>query len=173
MSASTRAGYSLLILGAVIAAGIATPARAQQPNGFPVTNVNLRAGPGTYYPVLLVVPTGEPIRFSAACRTTLGATVFANYRGWMRSIYLSGWYRGDYYLLRDYAPRLGYRSSPSISARYWDSYYRDRPFYGDRGKWGGSGDGEAGPTGLRSTAGLRRMATGSGSRDNMSGCRRT
>ena len=35
--------------------------------------------------------------------------IFQGNRGWMRSIYLQGWYSGYYYSLRDYAPRLGYR----------------------------------------------------------------
>jgi hypothetical protein len=56
----------------------------------------------------------------------------------MRSIYLEGWYRGYYYSLRDYAPRLGYAVVSFDLGRYWDSYYRDRPFYRERGKWGGS-----------------------------------
>jgi uncharacterized protein YraI len=123
--------------------GVAThsPASAQQvrPNGYPVTNVNLRAGPGTYYPALLVVPARAPI----SIRGCLGdyawcEVIFQGNRGWMRSIYLQGWYRGHYYSLGDYAPRLGYAVVSFDVGRYWDANYRDRPFYRDRGKWGGS-----------------------------------
>jgi len=119
-----------------------TPVEAQpaRPNGYPVTNVNLRAGPGTYYPALLVVPARAPISILGCLGDyTWCDVIFQGNRGWMRSIYLQGWYRGYYYSLRDYAPRLGYRVVSFDIGPYWDSYYRDRPFYGERGKWGGSG----------------------------------
>ena len=49
------------LLAALFAALFLTlmPANAAtvRPNGYPVTNVNLRAGPGTYYPVIVVVPS--------------------------------------------------------------------------------------------------------------------
>jgi uncharacterized protein YraI len=118
-----------------------SPAFAQvaRPNGYPITNVNLRAGPGTYYPVIVVVPSRAPISILGCLGDyTWCDVVFQGSRGWMRSIYLEGWYRGYYYSLRDYAPRLGYAVVSFDLGRYWDSYYRDRPFYRERGKWGGS-----------------------------------
>jgi hypothetical protein len=43
---------------ALTVAVLATPAAAQEePNGYPVADMNLRAGPGTEYPVLVTVPT--------------------------------------------------------------------------------------------------------------------
>ncbi len=129
---SLRIFVSCLILGA----GFASSAAAQEPNGYPITDVNLRAGPGTEYPVILTVPADAPI-------TILGClpdyswcdSVFENYRGWMSAVYLSGYSEGDYYLLRDYAPDLGYQRVTFNIDAYWDSYYRDEPFYGDRGRW--------------------------------------
>jgi uncharacterized protein YraI len=117
-----------------------SPATAQpvRPNGYPVTNVNLRAGPGTYYPALLVVPSRAPISILGCLGDyTWCDVVFQGNRGWMRSIYLQGWYRGYYYALRDYAPRLGYRVVSFDLRPYWDANYRGRPFYGDRDRWGG------------------------------------
>ena len=50
---------------AIVTAAVVTvepvPAQVPRPNGYPVTNVNLRAGPGTDHPVLLVVPSRVPI----------------------------------------------------------------------------------------------------------------
>jgi uncharacterized protein YraI len=113
-------------------------AQAPRPNGYPVTNVNLRAGPGTYYPALLVVPSRAPISILGCLGDyTWCDVIFQGNRGWMRSIYLQGWYQGYYYSLRDYAPRLGYRVVSFDLGGYWDANYRGRPFYGDRGKWGG------------------------------------
>jgi len=128
-------------VGLLTVVALQSPASAQpvRPNGYPVTNVNLRAGPGTYYPALLVVPARAPISIRGCLGDyTWCDVIFQGNRGWMRSIYLQGWYRGNYYSLRDYAPRLGYAVVSFDLGRYWDSYYRDRPFYRDRGRWGGS-----------------------------------
>jgi uncharacterized protein YraI len=86
------------------------PAQAAAPNGYPITNVNLRAGPGTDYPVIVTVQGRAPIAI-LGCLADYGwcDVIFQNARGWMRSIYLAGFYQGYYYPLRDYAPRLGYR----------------------------------------------------------------
>jgi uncharacterized protein YraI len=125
-------------IGAMQSPVEAQPAR---PNGYPVTNVNLRAGPGTYYPAILVVPARAPISILGCLGDYTWCDVFfQGNRGWMRSIYLQGWYRGYYYSLRDYAPRLGYRVVSFDIGPYWDSNYRERPFYGERRRWGGSGE---------------------------------
>lgn len=129
---SLRIFVSCLILGA----GFASSAAAQEPNGYPITDVNLRAGPGTEYPVILTVPADAPITILGCLPDyTWCDSVFENYRGWMSAVYLSGYSEGDYYLLRDYAPDLGYQRVTFNIDAYWDSYYRDEPFYGDRGRW--------------------------------------
>src|SRR5665811_1641045 len=131
---SLRIVVSSLILGA----GLASSAAAQQPNGYPITDVNLRAGPGTEYPVILTVPADAAITILGCVPDyTWCDSVFQDRRGWMRSIYLSGYSEGDYYLLRDYAPDRGYQRVTFNIDAYWDSYYRDEPFYGDRGRWAG------------------------------------
>ncbi|MGH6735683.1 MAG: DUF6600 domain-containing protein [Methyloceanibacter sp.] len=126
----------------VVAAGfLATPVIAQEPNGFPITNVNLRAGPGTQYPVIVTVPAEAPITILGCLPDyTWCDTVFHDSRGWMSSIYLSGYYEGSYYSLGDYAPRLGYQTVTFDVEAYWDAYYRDEPFYGERTRWGGPRD---------------------------------
>ena len=126
----------LAALAVAVLAGWVTPASAQKPNGYPVTNVNLRAGPGTDYPVLVTVPARSPIAI-LGCLPDYGwcDSVFQGNRGWMRSIYLSGWYQGNYYALRDYAPRMGYRTVTFDIEGYWGKNYRNRPFYGERTRW--------------------------------------
>jgi len=112
------------------------PAVAQQPNGYPITNVNLRAGPGTEYPVIVTVPGRAPISILGCLPDYSWCdSLFQGNRGWMRSIYLSGYYQGNYYSLGDYAPRLGYRTVSFDIDGYWASNYRDRPFYGERTRW--------------------------------------
>ncbi|HEV7464341.1 MAG TPA: DUF6600 domain-containing protein [Methyloceanibacter sp.] len=114
------------------------PAQAAPPNGYPVTNVNLRAGPGTDYPVIVTVLARAPISILGCLADYAWCdTIFEGNRGWMRSIYLSGYYQGYYYSLRDYAPRLSYRTVSFDINGYWNTNYRDRPFYGERARWTG------------------------------------
>jgi uncharacterized protein YraI len=114
-------------------------AAAPRPNGYPVTNVNLRAGPGTNYPVIVVVPARSWVSIQGCQADYAWCEVISEgNRGWMRSIYLQGWYQGHYYSLRDYAPRLGYPVVAFDIEPYWQSHYRDRPFYGERARWGGN-----------------------------------
>ncbi|MGK2922523.1 MAG: SH3 domain-containing protein, partial [Methyloceanibacter sp.] len=122
-----------LARGLLLLALLATPALAQEePNGYPITNVNLRAGPGTEYPVLVTVPTDAPVTILGCLEDyTWCDTIFEDQRGWMRSIYLAGYYDGEYYLLSDYAPDLGYQTVTFDVAAYWDAYYQDEPFYND------------------------------------------
>src|SRR5262245_1336703 len=135
-------GKALIALVALLAASLMTPSPAKaaaQPNGYPVTNVNLRAGPGTYYPVIVVVPARSWISIRGCLADYAWCEVIsAGNRGWMRSIYLQGWYQNHYYSLRDYAPRLGYPVVAFDVEPYWDQHYRDRPFYSERARWGGA-----------------------------------
>jgi len=138
-SSLRRLAFAMAVATISAAVAFVAPAQAQapRPNGYPVTNVNLRAGPGTYYPALLVVPSHAPIAILGCLGDYTWCDVFfQGNRGWMRSIYLQGWYSGYYYSLRDYAPRLGYRVVSFDLGPYWDANYRGRPFYADRDRWG-------------------------------------
>jgi len=133
------------VLSAIVLAILlpAPASAAARPNGYPITNVNLRAGPSTGYPVIVTVPTHAPISIRGCLGDyTWCDVIFEGNRGWMRSIYLKGWYQGYYYSLGDYAPRLGYPVVTFEIASYWDDYYRDRPFYTERAKWGARYGGE-------------------------------
>ena len=135
-----RASITAISLIAAISVIFVAPAHAAppRPNGYPVTNVNLRAGPSTDFPVIVTVPGRAPISI-LGCLADYGwcDVFFQGNRGWMRSIYLAGWYQGYYYPLRDYAPQLRYPVVSFDIRAYWDAYYRSRPFYTDRARWGG------------------------------------
>src|SRR5215210_9138648 len=93
------------LMASVAAVAVPSTGLAARPNGYPVTNVNLRAGPGTDYPVIVTVPARAPISILGCLADYAWCdSIFEGNRGWMRSIYLSGYYQGSYYLLRDYAP---------------------------------------------------------------------
>ena len=112
------------------------PAHAQDPNAYLLTNVNLRAGPGTEYPVIITVPNRAQIEIRGCLEDYRWCDiVFEDQRGWMRSIYLSYWYNEYYYPLGDYAPQLDLQIVSFDVDAYWGEYYQDRPFYAERARW--------------------------------------
>ncbi len=126
--------FAFSIVASPLQSAEAAPPR---PNGYPITNVNLRAGPGIDFPVVETVPNRAWISILGCLPDYRWCDVFFDgNRGWMRAIYLAGWYEGYYYPLRDYAPQLGYPVVSFDIEAYWDAYYRRRPFYAERARWG-------------------------------------
>ena len=122
-SSLRRLAVALAVANVSATVAFVAPAQAQapRPNGYPVTNVNLRAGPGTYYPALLVVPARAPIAILGCLGDYTWCDVFfQGNRGWMRSIYLQGWYQRLLLL----APRL------RAAARLPRGFFRSRPLLG-------------------------------------------
>lgn len=81
---------------AVLAATIIGAGAAAAAPGHAVATVNLRAGPGTGYPVIAVVGAGDPAVIHG-CRTDgRWCEVSADgHRGWAAGRYLKAAYRGD------------------------------------------------------------------------------
>ena len=124
----------IIVAGAALA--LSMPVQAQEPNAYPITNVNLRAGPGTEYPIIFTVATEAPITILGCLADyTWCDTVFEDHRGWMSAVYLAGYYEGQYYYLKDWAPDLDYQVVTFNVGTYWDTYYRDQPFYAQRTRW--------------------------------------
>jgi uncharacterized protein YraI len=126
-----------LHLAAAAAVGLlalsATPSFAAVFSGYTTANVNQRSGPSTAYPPITVIPAGASITIYGClsddswCDISWGAN-----RGWMSSAYLQVSYQSHRYPVR------GYSGIPFITfnfGNYWDSYYRNRPFFSQRGKW--------------------------------------
>ncbi|MGH6865526.1 MAG: DUF6600 domain-containing protein [Methyloceanibacter sp.] len=139
----------VVVAAAVIAVAVLgvsfKSAHAQEPNAYPVTDVNLRAGPGTEYPIILTVSYQEPITIVGCLADhTWCDTVYQDQRGWMSAVYLAGLYEGEYYPLRDYAPSMGFEVVTFDVDAYWGEYYSDRPFYQERSRWAGGGYGGEG-----------------------------
>ena len=74
------------ILKALAVAGLcAVPAVASAAtNGFATANVNMRSGPSTRYPAVVVIPVGAPIVINGCLNTVNWCDVtFARGRGWV------------------------------------------------------------------------------------------
>ncbi|HET7714588.1 MAG TPA: SH3 domain-containing protein [Bauldia sp.] len=99
-----------------LAAGLLTAAAAEA--AYTTGAVNLRAGPGTRYPVITTAPPGAFVRV----RNCGGSWCKVNYRGiagWMSASYISD--GGPRYY---YPPRYIYRPPPPPPV-----YYYPRPYY--------------------------------------------
>ena len=121
-----------LLTGFIALVGVSAFAGAAQAAtpSYPTANVNLRAGPGTNYPILLTVPNASAI-------TTHGCLEGYNWcdvswgteRGWMSASYIHITYQGQRRVLTPaIAPVLGI-SVVVYNRTYWDRYYYGRPWY--------------------------------------------
>ena len=83
----------LFLLPSVFAAS-AAEAQAERPNAYVTTNVNHRAGPGTQYPVLGIVPARSYVTIHGCLSAIDWCDVtYRNGRGWMAATYLSAYYQ--------------------------------------------------------------------------------
>lgn len=122
-----------------IAAGVgvltlaATPAFAAAVSGFVTANVNERSGPSTSYPPITVIPAGSPITIYGCLSDDSWCDISWNQnRGWMSANYLQVNYQSRRIPIRSYS------GIPFITfnfGSYWDSHYRNRPFFNQRSKW--------------------------------------
>lgn len=139
-----------LLAAAVLAGAVAAPAGTANASERAVatTDVNLRAGPSTEYPVVDVLVAGERLRVFGCLQTRSWCDVrFRGQRGWISSNYiaLTG---GNYSGRQDFDPY----SSPVITFSvdsYWGDHYRSRNFYGDRDRFRGHRDRDRGHRGDR------------------------
>lgn len=124
------------ILAATVCAGaLATPSLAAAADGFSTGNVNMRAGPGTQYPVITTVYAGTPVEVIGCLSDWSWCDIaWGGARGWVSANYLQLGYEDRRVYVADYGPRIGL---PVIgfSFGYWDDHYRGRPWYRDRDRW--------------------------------------
>ena len=122
-------------LGAILlAAAFAIPGIAQAATAIATTNVNLRAGPDTGYPVVFVVSSGEQVEVFGCLETADWCDVVVDgSRGWIAASYLAYLENGRQY---DYAPRrVGAPVVTFAFGSYWDDHYRGRGFYRERDRY--------------------------------------
>ena len=132
---AAMAGAALAAAALVFTAG---QGQAQSTAGVAAASVNLnhRAGPGTQFPVLQVVPAGGQV-------TLYGCTggfawcdgVHRGTRGWLSATYLRVWYQGQYITLAQYANLVSFPVVAFNLEAYWGRYYPNQPFYPDRAQW--------------------------------------
>ncbi|MBS9477125.1 SH3 domain-containing protein [Ancylobacter radicis] len=122
------AAFMLLALGG--------SAFAQQ-RGFVTTDVNLRAGPSTSYPVVVVLEGGTPLGIFGCLDDYSWCDVdWRGARGWVAARYLEYDYRGRRVEFEEYAPTIGVPIVAFSFGDYWGRYYRGRSWYSNNDRWG-------------------------------------
>ncbi len=124
-----------------IAAGfislLAAPTVAFAQDAIVTTDLNMRAGPSTSFPVVDVVPGSTPVDIHGCVAGYSWCDVSADgNRGWVYSGYLSYAARGSYVPLVEYVSEIDVPIISFSVGSYWDTYYRGRPWYGERSRWG-------------------------------------
>jgi uncharacterized protein YraI len=123
-----RSLTALLALIAAVAA-VPRPAAAQQIAYAVPGTTNVRAGPGTQYPVITQVYGGERVDVYGCLSDYSWCDIFAHgIRGWMYAPRLQFVYGGSYVRVPEYYRYFG---APIIrfDFGYWDRWYSDYPWY--------------------------------------------
>lgn len=117
---------------------LAAPVAAFASEGYVVDNVNLRAGPDQSYPLVDQMPAGTAIDVQGCTEGWEWCDVINEgdgARGWIAGNYIQYQYQDQQVFVSDYGAQIGIPIVAFSVGTYWDRYYRNRPFYGDRGRW--------------------------------------
>ena len=141
----------LMLLSAVPLALAPVTAHAAT-RGATIANVNLRAGPGTWYPVVITMPPSAALTIYGCIDSGPWCDVsWAGARGWVSSNYIGIRYQGqDVTLSPAIIPMIGL-TVVAFNQAYWNNHYASQPWHGNwntyyrRGAaYGGPGYGGAG-----------------------------
>ncbi len=124
-------------LAAALTAFLALPALAQAASGFATANVNMRSGPSTAYPAVVVIPVGARLQIYGCLSYDSWCDVsFAGGRGWVSGRYIQAIYNNNrVYVERNYYQGLGIPIITFDIDDYWGRNYRQREFYRERDVW--------------------------------------
>lgn len=125
--------------GMLVAAILAiAPAAAIAAEGMATADVNMRAGPGTRFPVVDLVPDGAHIDIHGCLKGDAWCDVSWNGdRGWVSAQYLDYFYNNNFVYLPDYVDIIDIPVVPFELDTYWSDYYSGRPWYHRRAYWNG------------------------------------
>jgi uncharacterized protein YraI len=126
----------LAILAAAAALAFAAAPASAYTTAFPASAINMRTGPDTDYPAVIVVPAGAPVTVLGCiggwhwCDVTYGP-----YRGWVAGAYLRATWQQQPMPFYHAAPRYNVPIIAFHFGSYWDMHYRARPWYRHRDRW--------------------------------------
>jgi len=121
-----------------VAAGMAFAASGvrAQTEAYTSEPVDLFAGPSDAYPVVSELGPNVPVTVMGCVSDYSWCDVaLPGLRGWIYAGYLTYPYQGAYVPLTRYGAAVGLPIVTFSVGAYWGSFYRDRPWYGDRDRW--------------------------------------
>jgi uncharacterized protein YraI len=100
------------------------------------TDLNLRAGPGTRFPVVTTIPSNQSVTVHGCIEGRDWCDVtFGNNRGWAYGEYLATTVAGSRVIIADAGPQVTVPMATFAPGPYWETHYRDRPFFAERDRW--------------------------------------
>lgn len=117
---------SLLLVAGGLGASQASAATA----AVTVTDLNMRAGPSTSYPVVVTLPTRASLRvYGCTAQTTWCDVSWGASRGWVSANYIQVTYNGSVTVITPtIAPAIGL-TVVAFNQAYWNTYYVGKPWY--------------------------------------------
>ena len=126
------------VLSWTVGLALLVPAAAFAQEAYTNRVTNMRAGPNPQFPLVSSIPAGAYVQVNGCvegyswCDVTAGPQ-----RGWVYADYLSYPYRNQPVTVISAGPSLGLPIVTFSVGNYWDTYYRGRPWYGNRAYWYG------------------------------------
>lgn len=118
------------------AAGIALSSAAWAQQAFTTRTANVRAGPERDFPLVATLPAGASVYITGCLADYRWCDVdFGGGRGWISTRSLQSTYSGSTVPLYSYGAQIGLPIITFSLLNYWDSNYRNRPFYRERPRW--------------------------------------
>lgn len=120
----------------LVAFGFARQAIAADLAGYAGVNLKIRSGPSVRFPTVAILAAGSDLNIHGClARYTWCDVSAAGVRGWVSGALIQFAYEAR----RVYVPaRPALVEIPILTfnlSSYWDDYYRDRDFYGERDHW--------------------------------------
>lgn len=137
--------FMLSAVAAMLVAVLSGPALAAT-KGATVTSVNLRAGPGTWYPVVKAMPPSAALTIYGCLDAASWCDVsWAGSRGWVSSNYVHVYYQGQAVTLSPAViPMIGLTVA-AFNQAYWNNHYASQPWHAQWNTYYRSGPAYGGP----------------------------
>lgn len=130
--------HVLPILSGLSLAALVAASPAVALDAYVTTDLNMRAGPGTNYPVVASVPDDALVDIQGCVAGYAWCDViWRGRRGWVSGRYLAFLEGRRYVEVEDLAPSYGLPIIGFDVGTYWGRWYRDEPWYEQRFRWGG------------------------------------
>ena len=124
---SIESVLAALVLALVMAAPVGA---AQTTIGYTTVDLNLRAGPGTQYPILAVMPAGARVDIHGCTADYRWCDIdWRNYRGWAAGRYLQILRKNYRRPVVSFGIIIGIPFVGFNVDTYWNRHYRKFPFY--------------------------------------------